>query len=158
MPSALRILSVCFWLATLAGCRMCASPYDYCGPTYGVENCDDGCGCCGTGCSMTDRRGSILSHGAYDMDGMGCDDGAWQDGAMYHDGQSMPQDGQIIYEGSPSGAPSSAPSSAPSGAPSAAPAEEIPNEAMRPVPDPRMSRRSLGPGPSMGGPGGRLMR
>ena len=36
-----------------AGCRMCASPYDYCSPTFGGQ--------CGEPCSPTARSGSILS-------------------------------------------------------------------------------------------------
>ena len=39
-------------VAMAAGCRMCASPYDYCGPVF----TDGGCGPCGAV-----RAGSILS-------------------------------------------------------------------------------------------------
>jgi len=41
--------------ATL-GCAMCASPYDYCGPTHSGGECDD----CGT-CDPMARAGSRLS-------------------------------------------------------------------------------------------------
>ena len=40
-------------LALTAGCRMCAHPYDYCGPTY--------TGAPGESCDAKARRGSILS-------------------------------------------------------------------------------------------------
>jgi hypothetical protein len=43
-------------LATLTcGCRMCASPYDYCGPTFTGESCQQ--------CLPNVREGSILSQG-----------------------------------------------------------------------------------------------
>ena len=40
-------------MATAAGCRMCASPYDYCSPTF--------TGGCGEDCAPFVRAGSILS-------------------------------------------------------------------------------------------------
>ena len=46
-------------VAATAGCRMCASPYDYCGPTSTGE--------CGQGCCPSVRQGSILSPGAQPM-------------------------------------------------------------------------------------------
>ena len=46
-------------VAASAGCRMCASPYDYCGPTSTGE--------CGQGCCPNARQGSILSPGAQPM-------------------------------------------------------------------------------------------
>lgn len=45
-------------LATL-GCAMCASPYDYCGPTYSGGDCGE-CGDCGV-CDPMARAGSVLS-------------------------------------------------------------------------------------------------
>ena len=42
-------------LATL-GCAMCASPYDYCGPTHSGGECGD----CGM-CDPMARAGSVLS-------------------------------------------------------------------------------------------------
>lgn len=39
----------------LAGCTMCASPYDDCSPTF------DGTGCC----DFNERRGSILAPSGY---------------------------------------------------------------------------------------------
>jgi len=50
-----------FALAVLAlvtltcGCRMCASPYDYCGPTFTGEGCQQ--------CLPNVREGSILAQG-----------------------------------------------------------------------------------------------
>jgi len=44
--------SVVVTLAVTAGCRMCASPYDYCGPTYTGE--------CGS-CDPNYREGSRFS-------------------------------------------------------------------------------------------------
>ncbi len=134
MRSAIRASGFAAVLAMLAGCRMCASPYDYCGPTYGVEDFEDGCGEGGVGCSLTDRRGSILSAGGH----YGGE--AWSDGAVYSDGQAMPQQGDVIYEGE------QVPAQA---VPNEPPAEST-NEAMRPTPDPRMSRRPVGPGPAWG--------
>lgn len=145
MRSAIRVLGFAGLLAMLAGCRMCASPYDYCGPTYGVENCDDGCGECGVGCSLTDRRGSILSAGGYGGESYGGE--SWQEGD-YTDGQSIPREGEIIYEGTQPPA-------------EAVPAEPLPesnDEAMRPTPDPRMSRRPTGPGPAWGNTRTRFVR
>ncbi len=40
-------------VALAAGCRMCASPYDYCSPTF--------TGACGEDCAPFARAGSILS-------------------------------------------------------------------------------------------------
>ena len=45
-------------VAVTAGCAMCASPYDYCGPTFTGE--------CGEECRPNVRAGSILS-GATEM-------------------------------------------------------------------------------------------
>ena len=50
-------LSVVAVLLTVAGCRMCQHPYDYCGPVY-----DRGCDACCPDC----RAGSILS-GSHEM-------------------------------------------------------------------------------------------
>ena len=47
-------------VAATAGCRMCASPYDYCGPTSTGE--------CGQGCCPNARQGSILSPGVQPME------------------------------------------------------------------------------------------
>jgi len=53
-------------VATSTGCRMCASPYDECGPTFTGE--------CGQECCPNVRRGSILSPGVdslqYEMEAM----------------------------------------------------------------------------------------
>ena len=45
--------SVVALVAVTAGCRMCAHPHDYCGPTYTGE--------CGTQCAPNARAGSVLS-------------------------------------------------------------------------------------------------
>ena len=42
-------------VATTAGCRMCAHPYDYCGPTFTGEDCQQ--------CMPNARACSILSPG-----------------------------------------------------------------------------------------------
>ncbi len=55
MVRAFLACSVAVLIASTAGCRMCASPYDDCSPTY-VGG--DGCG----QCSTTARAGSILSN------------------------------------------------------------------------------------------------
>lgn len=148
MRSAIRVIGLAGLLAMLAGCRMCASPYDYCGPTYGVENCDDGCGACGVGCSVTDRRGSILSAGG--CSGCGYDGGYGSGyGETWQDGQGMPSQGEVIYEGTQPPAET---------VPANPTTDDVPNEAMRPTPDPRMSRRPMGPGPGMGGAASRFVR
>ncbi len=51
-------------VASMAGCRMCASPYDYCGPTS-MEECGQGCG---QGSCPSARQGSILSPGGQSME------------------------------------------------------------------------------------------
>ena len=48
-------LPVVVLVVAAAGCRMCASPYDYCSPTFTGE--------CAQGCLPNAREGSILSHG-----------------------------------------------------------------------------------------------
>ncbi|MBN2582736.1 MAG: hypothetical protein JXL80_06675 [Planctomycetes bacterium] len=53
--------SVVALVAVSAGCRMCASPYDDCRPTY--------TGDCGHGCLPNAREGSILSHGMQPVSG-----------------------------------------------------------------------------------------
>ncbi len=47
--------SVVTLLAVTAGCRMCAHPYDYCGPVFTGAN--------GEPCDANVRHGSILSGG-----------------------------------------------------------------------------------------------
>lgn len=68
-------------IVALSGCRMCGSPYDYCGP---VPN--DDCG----GCSFVARRGSNLEGGTFCGEGCG--------GAC--SGAAMPMDGAIFESGS----------------------------------------------------------
>ena len=51
--------SVVALLAATAGCRMCAHPYDYCGPMFTGE--------CGSDCAWNSREGSILSETAGPM-------------------------------------------------------------------------------------------
>ena len=46
-------LSVILLVAAATGCRMCAHPFDYCGPTFTGGNCD--------ACNPDARAGSILS-------------------------------------------------------------------------------------------------
>ena len=53
--------SVVVLVGMTAGCRMCASPYDYCRPTFTGE--------CGQGCFPNAREGSILSHGFQPVSG-----------------------------------------------------------------------------------------
>jgi len=48
-------LAVLALVISASGCRMCASPYDYCGPTFTAEACQQ--------CMPTAREGSILSQG-----------------------------------------------------------------------------------------------
>lgn len=52
--SRLAIASMLLSLAAATGCRMCAHPYDYCGPIVSQ-------GCHGMQCHETYRAGSILS-------------------------------------------------------------------------------------------------
>ena len=53
MRRVLLILAL-IGLTASAGCRICAHPYDYCGPTY-VGECSDIC------CNPYARAGSVLS-------------------------------------------------------------------------------------------------
>jgi hypothetical protein len=46
-------LGVATVLLSVAGCRMCCHPYDYCGPVYEGRGCQS--------CSSNSRAGSILS-------------------------------------------------------------------------------------------------
>ena len=55
MARTMLAWSVVALLALSAGCRMCAHPYDYCGPTFTGE--------CGQACMPNARAGSILSPG-----------------------------------------------------------------------------------------------
>lgn len=45
-------LFVCCLLSALSGCRMCQSPYDYCGPMFGNR--------CGEDCLCYERVGSAI--------------------------------------------------------------------------------------------------
>jgi len=55
MLRAILALSVLCLVVVASGCRMCAHPYDYCGPTF--------MGRCGESCDWKARAGSILSPG-----------------------------------------------------------------------------------------------
>ncbi|NQU22338.1 MAG: hypothetical protein HQ567_13745 [Candidatus Nealsonbacteria bacterium] len=73
--STVRTVFACSLLILIAastGCRMCASPYDYCGPvsTDGCgQECDQGCGQgCGQAVCPDVRQGSILSQGVQPME------------------------------------------------------------------------------------------
>jgi len=48
-------LAVLALVTLTSGCRMCASPYDYCGPTFTGDGCQQ--------CMPNVREGSILSQG-----------------------------------------------------------------------------------------------
>lgn len=76
--------------AIAAGCRMCASPFDYCGPTFTGQCCEE--------CLSTARAGSILSghmppvpddgylgEGFYLEEGLYLDDGAHPEQGVYLD-------------------------------------------------------------------------
>lgn len=102
-------------LAAAGGCAMCASPYDYCGPTFtgggcAVDTCgscspggcggcaEGGCGGCGDPCYVNERVGSNLS-GGYWPAALG--------GEPYYDGYGpdpmpttmpIPRDEPIPYE------------------------------------------------------------
>ncbi|OHB83386.1 MAG: hypothetical protein A2V98_12435 [Planctomycetes bacterium RBG_16_64_12] len=79
-----------------AGCRMCASPYDYCGPTF--------TGACGEECSQTARSGSVLSGyvAPYPDDGYlqepvlpGDETALYNDEAAPQDDEAAPQDDEM---------------------------------------------------------------
>ena len=53
MRRALLSVAALALLAPGAGCTTCASPYDYCGPTFSGE--------CGDGCDFHARRGSVFA-------------------------------------------------------------------------------------------------
>jgi hypothetical protein len=53
MRRSVLALSAIVLIAAATGCRMCAHPFDYCGPTYTGGNCD--------ACNPDARAGSILS-------------------------------------------------------------------------------------------------
>jgi len=59
MLRAILALSVLCLVVVASGCRMCAHPYDYCGPTF--------MGRCGESCDWKARSGSILSPGGMPM-------------------------------------------------------------------------------------------
>jgi len=67
--------SVVVLAVAMAGCRMCASPYDDCRPTFTGE--------CGQGCLPNAREGSILSHGVQPVSGSET---------------MLPVPGEVIYE------------------------------------------------------------
>lgn len=50
--AAFALAALCL-VASAVGCRMCAHPYDYCGPTFTGGNCQP--------CDFYARAGSILS-------------------------------------------------------------------------------------------------
>ena len=68
-----RWTPICFVILGLvlsSGCRMCAHPYDYCGPTFTGACGDGGCGSCGScggggdaRCDPLYRAASVLGHG-----------------------------------------------------------------------------------------------
>jgi hypothetical protein len=53
MRHAVFALTALCLIASAVGCRMCAHPYDYCGPTFTGGNCQP--------CDFYARAGSILS-------------------------------------------------------------------------------------------------
>ncbi|NLE38258.1 MAG: hypothetical protein GX621_09570 [Pirellulaceae bacterium] len=58
MRNMLILLALVGLVTAAAGCRMCADPYDYCGPTYA--------GPCGpVECNPSARSGSVLSPSLY---------------------------------------------------------------------------------------------
>lgn len=58
-------LSLVALVAVTCGCRMCADPYDYCGPLFTGD-------CCGPPCAPYARAGSILSCGCQPCGGPPC--------------------------------------------------------------------------------------
>ena len=66
-------LTIACLLAMSTGCRMCASKFDYCGPTV-IGGCGEDCGLC------TPRAGSMLT---------GVGQIAYEDGAMIESGPTI---------------------------------------------------------------------
>jgi hypothetical protein len=52
MQAAIRPLAAVLLLATLCGCRICQSPFDYCNPMFGPSGC--------LNCDFGARRGSVF--------------------------------------------------------------------------------------------------
>ncbi len=88
-------------LAVSTGCKMCASPYDYCGPVFGSDSCAE--------CYSDDpRRGSILAGGGCSECGPdGCEDAYHDDGATYSEDTPVeaPYEGEVIEPGQPEAVP-----------------------------------------------------
>ncbi|MGC4001842.1 MAG: hypothetical protein QM811_01290 [Pirellulales bacterium] len=119
----LRMLALLGLSCLAVGCRICDSPYDYCGPVQpcGEMGCaSGGCGggSCGGGCSSCGGGGGHSHHAA------------------------MPYEGETIYESAPTRmTPSSKPLRA---APEMAPAEEMPmKQTRRNVPHPASYREEV---------------
>jgi hypothetical protein len=67
MSRAISLVAIGLALSA-TGCCMCASPYDYCGPTFLGE--------CGEPCMCHERYGSAISpgHCPFHCDGCGCEE------------------------------------------------------------------------------------
>lgn len=92
-------------LALAAGCTLCASPYDYCGPTFTGEGCGDG------SCDPRLRSGSILAPAdtAFASDEFA---GGTVISEEIGPGQIISSDDQIIEQGGPMIKPSPGPTPA----------------------------------------------
>jgi hypothetical protein len=76
MKNTLLLIALIGLLAAGSGCRMCADPYDYCGPTYA--------GPCGpVVCNPNARAGSVLSPSPY----VGAGPEVMADGQLQTDGE-----------------------------------------------------------------------
>lgn len=82
----MRILGLCAvaTLATALGCKQCASPYDYCPPTFTGPDC-------GVPCDARYRAGSILDGSCMYGDGTYLGDGEYE-GTIDGEYEEMPVD------------------------------------------------------------------
>jgi hypothetical protein len=81
MLRTLLACAVVTLVAATAGCRMCAHPYDYCGPTFTGEGCQE--------CTSDARAGSILSPGPV----------VTSDGEMGHEMVAPTPDAEMVDTG-----------------------------------------------------------
>ena len=111
MSRSLLLLLTFALVGAAQGCRICDSPYDYCGP---VMPCGEGCGCGPGGCGHSHYDGGYVDSGYSGGHGSGhggcatCGNGGGH--AVEY---SNEYEGRTVIQGQPTPAPTPAPMPAP---------------------------------------------
>lgn len=157
MSRSLLLLLAVALIGTSQGCRICDSPYDYCGP---VMPCGESCGCGAGGCGHSHYDGGYVD-GGYDGGHGGC--ATCGNGGRHAIEHSQEYHGETIIQGQPTPAPMPAPPMNPQQGRRAAPktmskaSYETPINSARPAPTKMQAKPSrMSPQPVNPANGNRL--